>query len=559
LTFHIRWQVLLILLGIVLVGVLLTYLAFNYTTVLRPGPGGTYVEGIAGFPQHLNPLLCDYNQVDSDLCALLFSGLTELNQYGEIQPDLAREWEVALDSKSYTFRLRPNAYWHDGHPVTAEDVMFTVDLLKSDGFLGPTTLGASLWKMVTVERIDRLTVRFTLEEPYAPFLDYTTFGLLPAHLLQGTRASDLRSLDFNLNPIGTGPFQMEELEAEEGVVSSIVLKPFDRYYGQGAYLDRIQFRFYPSHQQVLDAYQSQEVEGIGYIPPALLPEASEAPSLDVYSARTAEFSAVMLNLAREDLAFFQDPDVRRGLMYALDRQEVINKVLHGQGVVAHSPFVPGTWAYREDLPHYTHDPRRAAELFEAAGWERRARGPRLSNEEGSFFEFTLLTTTDPERVAVAERLARQWDEAGLDVRVTKAPAAEVREALEAREFEAVLVSLDMPGDPDPYPFWHEMQIEDGQNYAGFEHRRISEIIEQARIRTNRERRRQLYDEYQALFMEEVPALLLYLPVYNYGVDQRINDVQIPPLMDASDRFRTISEWWIVPRRVFISESETIEQ
>jgi peptide/nickel transport system substrate-binding protein len=189
-TRHIRWQFLLILLGVVLVGILLTYLAINYTTVLRPGRGGTYIEGIADSPHYLNPLLSGHHEADRDICALVFSSLTRSNEYGELEADLARRWEVTPDNLTYTFYLRSDAYWHDGTPLTADDVIFTIDLVKDPGFPGPPDLGANVWQTVAVKKVDRRTVRFTLSEPFAPFLDYTTIGILPAHLLEGIRAAD---------------------------------------------------------------------------------------------------------------------------------------------------------------------------------------------------------------------------------------------------------------------------------------------------------------------------------------------------------------------------------
>ena len=152
-------------------------------------------------------------------------------------------------------------------------------------------------------------------------------------------------------------------------------------------------------------------------------------------------------------------------------------------------------------------------------------------------------------------LTEQWAAVGITVTVETASPMEVREALEARDFEAILVHLAMPGDPDPYPLWHQTQIGNGQNYAGFDHRRLSEVIEQARVIINQERRKELYHEYQEIFAQEVPALLLYVPVYTYGIDERIHDVQIGPLTHPSDRFKSVADWWIVPRRVFVSESE----
>jgi len=554
-TRYIRWQILVILVGVVLVGILLAYLAVNYTTVLRPGYGGTYVEGISGSPRYLNPLLSGYNDVDRDICALVFSGLTRLNERGEVEPDLARRWDVTRDGLSYTFYLRSNTYWHDGTPLTADDVVFTIKLLQDPDFPGPPDLGSTLWRTVTVEKVDRRTVRFTLPEPYAPFLDYNTVGILPAHLLGGIRAADLLAAGFNLNPVGSGPFQLEEIEAESGVITTMVLERFPRYYGSQPYLDRIQLRFYPSYQAAFNAYEAGEVEGVAKVTTANLPRARALPSLNLFSAQIAEYGIVFLNLQRPDLPFFQEKEVRQALLYALDRQQIIEDVLAGQALVAHTPVIPGTWAYKDDIPHYEHAPDKANGLLNNAGWVQRAADGGWRSQNGQRLAFTLLTSSEPERIGVAKMLAEQWATIGVTVTVKVASPLEVREALENRDFEAIFVHLALPGDPDPYPFWHETQVENGQNYAGFVHRRISEIVEQARVIVNREKRQKLHYEFQELFAEEVPALLLYLPVYTYGVDERIHNVQIGPLMHPYDRFHTVADWWLVPHRVFVSETE----
>jgi peptide/nickel transport system substrate-binding protein len=558
-TRHIRWQILLILLGILLVGILLTYLAVNYTTVLRPGRGGTYVEGLAGFPRYLNPLLSGYSEVDRDICALLFAGLTRLNERGEVEPDLARAWDMSPDGLTYTFYLRSNAYWHDGTAVSAADVIFTVGLLQSPDFPGPPDLGSSIWRTVTVEEVDRRTVRFVLNEPYAPFLNYTTVGLLPAHLLQGVQAANLPSLAFNLNPVGNGPFKVAESEGEAGAeteaITSLLLERASRYYRARPYLDRIQFRFYPSWQAALNGYEAGDVEGVGRILLADLERAGGMPTLNLFSTYTAEYGLVFLSLARSDLPFFQEAEVRQALMYALDRQRIIDEVLDGQALVAHSPFVLGTWAYKDSIQRYEYAPDRANGLLNNSGWIQVAADDGLRNKDGQRLAFTLLTSSEPERMGIANLLVEQWSPLGISVTVQTASPPEIREALKNRDFEAILLNVDWAGDPDPYSFWHETQVTDGQNYVGFVHRRASEVMEQARIAIKRDKREMLYDEFQDIFAEEMPALLLYVPIYTYGVDERVHDVQIGPLMAPPDRFRTIADWWIVPRRVFVSEAE----
>ena len=556
-TRYIRWQILLIFLGVVLVGILLTYLAVNYTTVLRPGRGGTYVEGVAGYPHYLNPLLCGYNEVDRDLCALIFGGLTRINERGEVEPDLARrwEWETTPDGLIYcTFYLRSNAYWHDGRPVTAEDVVFTIRLLQVPEFLGPLELGSGVWQAVTVEEVDRRTVRFTLPEPYAPFLDYTAVGILPAHLLRGIRAADLPVAEFNFNPVGSGPFQLAEIQVEDETVISLVLERFPRHHSVRPYLDRIQFRFYSSDQAVFSAYESGEVEGIARIPRSDLERVRDFPDLNLFSAQLAEYGLVFLNMQHPDLLFFQEREVRQALLYALDRDLIVERGFQGQALVAHGPLIPGTWAYKDDISRYEPDSDAAKELLDEAGWSR-APVTGMRRKGRLRLAFTLLTSTEPGRVEAAQMLADQWATIGVTVTVQTASPLEVREALEERRFEAILIHVALPGDPDPYPFWHETQINGGQNYSGFIHRRASEVIEQARTEVEQEKRKELYDEFQEIFVEQVPALLLYVPVYTYGVDERIHDVQVGRLMYPSDRFRTIADWWIVPRRVFVSESE----
>lgn len=552
---RIRWQVLLIVGGVALVAVLLVYLAFTFTTTIVPSQGGTYIEGIAGSPQHLNPLLSQYNDVDRDICALLFSGLTRLDERGEVVPDLARDWQVSLDGLTYEFRLRANARWHDGEPVTARDVAFTISLIRDADYPGPPDL-AELWRTVTVtvEADNPRLVRFTLSEPFAPFLDYTTVGILPAHLLQGIRAADLPTTEFNLSPVGTGPFQLEEIGVEEGAITYMTLSRNPYYYGQHPYLNRVRFQFYPNFQSVFSAYEAGEVEGVARVTLADLPRARAAPSLNIFSAQMAEFGMIFLNLGDPEFQLFQDKEVRQALMYGLDRQRLIDEVLDGQSLVAHSPIVAGTWAYDEDILRYDYDVESAQRLLDQAGWLARG-GGTVRRQGDQVFAFTLLTSNEPEQVALAEGIARQWAVIGVHARVGAVSPLDLWAALENREYQALLTHLALPGDPDLYPFWHETQVEGGQNYAGLAHRRMSEVLEIARTTVDREQRLALYREFQTLFADEMPALILYAPVYTYAVDERIHGVQVGPIMQPSDRFRGIADWYVVTRRIIVSEAE----
>jgi peptide/nickel transport system substrate-binding protein len=546
LTRHIHWQAAIAIAGVALIIVLLGYVAYTTTTVVVPDVGGTYVEGVAGHPSYINPLLCQYNQVDKDLVSLIFLGLTDLNERGEIVASLARDWDVSDDGLVYTFYLRRDVTWHDGEPFTADDVLFTVGAIQDEGYQGPREL-AELWRTVVAEKIDDYTVTFTLQAPLATFLDYTTIGILPEHVLASVPAAELTGDQFNVRPVGTGMFKISEVSGDY-----VILEANPDYYGEQPLLSKIEFKFYPDYQSIFTAYQQGEVEGISEVLPADLGKVREEEYLNLYTARLSGYTLVFLNL---ELPIFAEKEVRQALLWGIDRQRIIDQVLDGQGIVAHSPIMPDSWAYNPEVFQYHFDPVKADQLLTEAGWVD-SDNDGVRDKEGIRLEFTLLTNKDPVRRQIIEEMARQlWDVGVRVVPVVEDSSWVVNEALRPRNFDALLFSWgNLPSDPDPYLMWHSTQIGgEGQNYAGLNDVDMDQLLEQARQNTDQSERARLYREFQDLFADEVPSLLLYYPVYNYAVDEMVNGVQLSPLMDPSDRFRTISQWYIKIRRIMVTE------
>jgi len=182
---RLRWQILVVAVTLVVVAVLLLSQQPALAPALsRPSSGGIYSEGVIGSLGRLNPLLDWNNPTDRDVDGLVFSGLVKFDAHGLPQPDLAESWGATPDGTVYNFTLRPNAVWQDGTPVTSDDVIFTIDLIKSSSFF-PQDI-KSLWNEITVTKLNDQNLKFTLPEPFAPFLDYLTFGLLPKHILCST-------------------------------------------------------------------------------------------------------------------------------------------------------------------------------------------------------------------------------------------------------------------------------------------------------------------------------------------------------------------------------------
>jgi peptide/nickel transport system substrate-binding protein len=328
-------------------------------------------------------------------------------------------------------------------------------------------------------------------------------------------------------------------------------------------LNKIEFRFYPNHESVLGAYERGEVQGISRVLPQDLLQAVEANSgLQLFSAQLTGYTLILLNLQDSELPFFQEKLVRQALLYAIDRQELVDRVLEGQGLVAHSPILPETWAYANGVAEYEHSHERAKDLLNEAGWLTPTHSSMMADDairegSGSVREkaevklaFTLLTDDDPLHVELAEEIARQWEAIGVKATPRTIGSGLVREFLHPREFEALLIDLELRGDPDPYPLWHSTQAEgEGQNYAGFVSYEADKLLEEARCTTDSGRRAELYRRFQEIFADEVPSLLLYYPIYTYAVDEKVKGVQLGPMGDPSDRFRNVTEWYIVTKRV----------
>ncbi|MBL8058850.1 MAG: hypothetical protein JNK29_19250 [Anaerolineales bacterium] len=563
---HLRWQALIAVLGLLLAMGLLAGQTRVVSVTEVPVPGtGTYAEALVGAPRTLNPLLDSQNPVDRDLDRLLFSGLIRFDTQGRPVEDLAN-WFIAPDQLTYTFILKPNLTWHDGEPLTAEDVAFTVGLLQNPDFPGPQDL-KQLWQSVTVAVTGTQTIAFTLPEPFAPFLDFADFGVLPRHLLSGVTAAQLPQAAFNVQPVGSGPFAFAGWQAEAGRVTGVVLKAFDRYHGARPILGQLEFRFYPSGAAALAAYEAGEVQGLGQVSGAQVAPAMRLPDLRLYTTIAPGYTLIFLNLRDETLPFFKDKKVRQALSLALNRPAMVSDILAGQAVAANSPIVPGSWAYNAGLPAARFDPQQAAELLDSAGWllppdALPGTADYVRQKDGVPLAFSLVAPDTTAHQAVARQAQANWAALGVQVTLTPAePAALRSQFLEPRAFQALLADFSLAGtpDPDPYPLWHQTQVESGQNYSGWDDRIASQFLEQARITADIGQRARLYQSFQSRFADQTPALLLYYPVYNYAVDAKVGGVRLGPLTEPSDRFATITEWSVVTRRLVIEQATPTPQ
>ncbi len=516
--------------------------------VIAPSEGGTYTEALIGAFGRLNPLFDHLNGPDRDVDRLLYRGLVQFDYQGIPRPDLAEGWGVARDGRTYNFALRRDAVWHDGTPITAADVLFTIELMRREDLpIDPNV--RTLWQKVEVRALDDYTLQFQLPEPFAPFLDYLTFGILPKHVWEPYQ-DDLLNAPPNQNPIGNGPFRFDHFLVEEGRIIGVALRAFNDFYEGRPFIDEFVFRYYPSHQAAFQAYQQGEVMGIASIEEPILEPALHDPTLNIYTARLPRLTLIFFNLQSLDAPFLQDVQVRKALYLALNRKRMIRRVLHGQALLADSPIFPGTWAYDPTLPRVPYDPEQAQRLLDEAGYTL-GDDPQVRTKDDERLELTLLHPDTEVHRALAQEIARDWTRIGVGVTLEAVPYDELlNDRLALRKYQAALVDLDLARspDPDPYPFWHEAEAgQGGQNYSMWKNRRASMLLELARVTPDLQKRARLYHSFQRIFVEEWPALPLFYLVYNYGVSAQVKGVRLGPLFDPSDRFQHVGAWYLVAR------------
>ena len=557
----IRWQLITIFLTGLVVGILL--LADSSTGPIQvfethPTTGGIYREGLVGEIQRLNPLLTWYNDVDDDVCRLIFSSLITNDTRGNPVGDLAIDWGISADGTIYNFAINPDAVWQDGQPVTADDVFFTYDMLKKGTGYIPADI-INFWSTVTINPVDTRTVQFVLEEAFAPFMDYLNVGILPRHIYGNMSFEDMVESKINIQPVGSGMFRLKELVQDGGKITGVTLSNNPAYYGKKAYLDEIQFTYYSDSGLAFQAYQQGLIDGISYISDDVLARVLQDENLNLYTARRPVQSMIFFNLDNRNTEFLQSAAIRNALMMGINRERIVSFILGGQATVANSPILYGNWAYTTEVRKVEYNPDKAIEMLVKEGFilaseQEQVRTKEYSSVDGKTerkaLNFTLLYPDDDLHRQIAEQI--QQDLSRINVLVNLEAVdynVLVNITLPDREYEAALVDLNLSTypDPDPYPFWDQTQISSGQNYVQWNNRTISQYLETARVELDRSERMRLYKNFQILFMEELPAIPLYNPVYNYPVSSKVNGVSIGPIYRSGDRFLNIAEWYMVSR------------
>lgn len=510
-----------------------------------PKVGGAYIEGLSGQPHYINPILSQTSDADADLVHLIFSGLYSYDAEGNLQPDIAESLDISEDGKTYTAHIRQGVLFHDNQELTADDVAFTVQAIQNPANKSPLRQN---WQAVDVHVTDRYTVVFELKKSYFGFTENLTVGILPKHLWSDISTDRFLLADYNLAPIGSGPYRYTGVtKGSNGSILEYDLSSFEKFFGGMPYISKIAFRFYPDEGSVIDAYLRKEVMGMQGISSEGSQRLSARKSTVVRRISTPRSFAVFFNKTTSVPLAFEE--VRRALNMGTDKQAIIQSVLRGQGIEARGPFLPFMSEYAADLPWPNFDRDAANQLLDEKGWIKNNEGIREKN--GTKLTIDMYVPDWPELVQTADLLKSQWREMGIEENtIVMNPGDLQRNTVQTREYQALLYGEQPMLDQDPYSFWHSSQKRDtGLNLAQFDNQSADEALSSAREELNPEKRREWYRKFQEAYLAEMPALYLFSPSYLYATDGTVKGMIMDRMNSSSDRLNGAAKWYIDTSRV----------
>lgn len=543
----------LIILGSIAAIPFTTYFHF---TKEAPDYGGRFIEGAVSEPRHVNPLLSQANDADKDLVALIYSGLLKYNGEGKIIPDLAQSYEISSDGLNYTIYLKNNAYWHDEKKVTADDVIFTVQTAQNSDYGSPQRIN---WQGVEVERVNDFAVMFKLQNKYAQFLNNLTVKILPKHIWQDTKPINFALSEFNLKPIGSGPYKFDRLKKDrDGKIQSYQLTANKNFYGDRPFINEIEIKFYGSEDEMIDAYNRSEIESLSFVSPNNLKRIKFKQRLNLRELKLPRYFAVFFNQNKS--AILSDKNVRLALSHATNKEVLLRNILEGIGVAVDSPMMGGVLDIPNNVKKYEYDPELAKTTLEMGGW---LASPKPQGDGGKIDESGILakkdqklaikitTSTWPELTKVAKIIKEQWGALGVDVSLEVLPTPELQQSIKDRNYESLLFGAVLNIDPDPFSLWHSSQKRDpGLNLSLYDNKAADILLEDARQTLNPLERAKKYDDFQKLVIEDIPAVFLYNPLYIHGQAKKIKGSNGKFISLPSDRFANIEGWYIETKRVW---------
>ena len=467
---------------------------------------------------------------------------------------MAESYSISKDGLSYTFTLKDKIYFHNGQPVTADDIIFTIKEVKDSIIESPLK---GNWDGVTVEKKDDKTLIFTLKQPYALFLENTTLGIMPAYLWDNT---PLELNDANTKPIGSGPYMISSVNKQSsGIIDYYELIPFKKFILGEPYIKNINLHFYQNENDLVKALVYKNVEEISSITP-LNAENLKEQNYQVESAVLPRVFGLFFNQNVNRL--FADKAVVAAINQAIDKDKIVRDVLLGYGVVIDNPIPPnmvkyhklksGNSASRKDLL------QKAQNDLLKDGWkigvDRFLEKTTIEKKKKvtTKLEFSISTGNVPELVRTAELIKQDLAVIGIKVEIKIFETGNLNQSvIRPRKYDTLLFGTIINRESDLFAFWHSSQRKDpGLNVAMYTNAKVDKILEDAFVSLDEQFRIKKYIQFSEEIKKDIPAVFLYSPDFIYIVSKNRKEPKIDRIISPSDRYLNAYLWYIQTEKVW---------
>jgi peptide/nickel transport system substrate-binding protein len=505
-----------------------------------PVSGGVYAEGVIGPLETINPILAR-SQAEQSASRLVFSSLLNYDNTGSLRGELADSWRSENNGKRYVVELRKDLKWHDGEPVTPEDVIFTINLIKNPLVRSPLYPS---WTQIKVSRVSDTAVAFDLARVYAGFPHALTFGILPRHILSNSSPESLRESDFNREPVGSGPFVFSHLQVvnpDDGR-SILYLTSNEDYLRGRPRLDKFQLHVFKDSAQVKKAFLLQEINaGTELTSQEVADIVKERDDAIVHRSKLLNGMFAFLN---NDSPIFSDKTVRKAFLAATDRTAII-KGLHGYVSPLDGPLAIDQLPSMATKKQADFDAKQAASLLDQAGWKLGADGKRSKDTQPLIIN--LISVQSGDYPVVTSEIKKQWEAVGATVVVALREADAFQQAvIVPRAYDALVYELELGVDPDVFAYWHSSQADPrGLNLSNYKSSIASDALSSAQLRLELSARLPKYDLFVDAWLDDTPAIALYQPQIHYVTSPSTRSIQISTSVTSQvDRYRLVDLWTV---------------
>ena len=511
-----------------------------------PVRGGSFTEGIIGSPRFINPVLA-ISDLDHDLSELIYSGLMKATPSNSPVVDLAKDYDISKDGLTYTFNLKDNIYFHDGTKITTDDVEFTINKIQDNTIKSPRR---PAFYDVSVEKINDRQIKFVLKKPYSPFLDNLTVGILPKHIWNNLSSDEFPLSQYNLQPIGSGPYKiskMETLQKDMLIIPSYYeLTSFNKYASGAPFINKIIINLYKDEKSLIDAYNAGHIEAISSVSPNEINEISKQSGARVITSPLPRVFGIFFNQNQSEILVLKE--VRLALDISLDKKKIVDEVLSGYGKTLDGPIPYGLINNKQPSSNYNIE--QAQSVLLKAGWIKNSKTgimeKKISKTKTIKLVITISTLNSPDLIKTAELIKDAWGKIGAIVDIKQFEFGDLQQnIIRPRKFEALLYGMVIGRDMDFFAFWHSSQRNDpGLNISMYANSKVDKLLEDARKSSDIDTRITKYLSFENEVKKDIPAVFLYSPDFIYITPSKINGLTIGVITLPFERFLNVNNWFI---------------